>query len=151
MILQLRRLFERIGDKMDLNAVISLEELGDYGASVCFTSPVKLTGKLQNIAGMVTLDYTLETTVLLVCDRCLDEFERAYRLENSHVLVRNEEGLEGEDDLYCPDCALDMCETAISDLLISLPTKILCREDCKGLCPECGKNLNHGDCECKKV
>ena len=36
------------------------------------------------------------------------------------------------------------------DIFLSLPTKILCSEDCKGLCPKCGVNLNLGKCSCKK-
>jgi uncharacterized protein len=43
-----------------------------------------------------------------------------------------------------------MNETAISDLLLMLPTKMLCREDCKGLCDICGCNLNETTCDCRK-
>lgn len=44
---------------------------------------------------------------------------------------------------------LDLTALVREDLLLALPAKFLCREDCKGLCPICGKNLNDGSCSCK--
>ena len=148
MVLQLKRIFERIGDQMDISAVIPLEELREMGTSIDYASPISLSGRINNLAGMVSLDYSLRATVRHLCDRCLDEFDREYSLSFSHILVRDESSLNGEDDVYCEGLALDMNELAISDLLVNLPTKVLCREDCLGLCPDCGKNLNDGDCDC---
>ncbi len=150
MILQLRRLFERPEDRLDIHSSVSLEELGDLGTSCEFAAPLSLDGSVKNLAGMVTLDYTLEAKVLHVCDRCLREFTKDYKITASHIIVRDEASLTGEDDVLCEDGDLDMSELAVSDLLIALPTKILCREDCKGLCPVCGKDLNDGDCGCNK-
>mgnify|MGYP001091754997 FL=1 len=45
---------------------------------------------------------------------------------------------------------LDLEELARTDILLELPTKVLCSEDCKGLCSQCGKNLNEGECSCEK-
>ena len=45
---------------------------------------------------------------------------------------------------------LDLDELIYSDIILLTPTKFLCKEDCKGLCPTCGKNLNEGDCACAK-
>ena len=42
-------------------------------------------------------------------------------------------------------------EVVISDIILNYPQKYLCKDDCKGLCPECGKNLNEGDCGCNKT
>lgn len=46
---------------------------------------------------------------------------------------------------------LDLEELILSDILLELPTKLLCKEDCKGLCPHCGCNLNHQSCDCNKA
>ena len=43
---------------------------------------------------------------------------------------------------------IDLQQTAYDALVLEIPIKILCREDCRGLCPSCGKNLNDGDCGC---
>ena len=50
--------------------------------------------------------------------------------------------------LLAPDAMLDLAEVAMTDLRLSMPTKILCRPDCKGLCPVCGQNRNLTDCGC---
>ena len=49
-----------------------------------------------------------------------------------------------------PDGKLDLSQLALEDVFLSLPSKLLCKEDCKGICPQCGKNLNEGPCGCKK-
>lgn len=148
MILQLKRIFERIGDQKDLSTEIPLEELRDYSACGSIVTPIKIIGRIANRAGMVSLDYTSEFTVRHLCDRCLDEFDREYRFDFSHILVRDESSLNDED-VYCPGGALDMNELAISDLLVELPTKVVCSEECLGLCPVCGCNLNYETCDCE--
>lgn len=58
---------------------------------------------------------------------------------------------EGNDDyIETPDFTLELDDVVITDILLSLPQKFLCRQDCKGLCPQCGSNLNLGDCACEK-
>ena len=147
MILQLKRIFERIGDQMDICGEIPLEELREVSGCESFVTPVSLKGRAVNRAGMVSLDYTAGVTVRHLCDRCLDEFDREYSFNFSHILSRDESSLNDED-VYCAGGALDMNELAISDLLVEFPTKVVCREDCKGLCPVCGCNLNRETCDC---
>lgn len=66
----------------------------------------------------------------------------------AHDLVLS---LENEDDdsyIQIENYKLDLDELMRADILLELPTKFLCKEDCKGLCPVCGKNLNEGSCDC---
>ena len=74
MIFQLKRVFERDGEQMDFDADIPLEELGESVGALDFTAPISLKGRISNVAGMVSLSYSVSTEILLVCDRCLDEF-----------------------------------------------------------------------------
>lgn len=118
---------------------------------VDFHSPVQIDGEIVNQAGIVTLDYTARFTLALSCDRCLKPFTRDYSFHFTHGLVTR---LEGDaDDAYflvIPDMRLDLAETARTDILLELPAKFLCTEDCKGLCPTCGQDLNLGGCSCEK-
>ena len=95
------------------------------------------------------LHYTAQFTLSLACDRCLTDFTRDYTLPFSEILVSNG---DTNDDEYiaAEDGMLDMDALAVSDILLTLPSKQLCRDDCKGLCPMCGMNLNNGVCQCKK-
>ena len=57
---------------------------------------------------------------------------------------------ENDDYIETPDYQLELDDLAISDILLELPSKFLCNDDCKGLCQNCGKNLNKGECDCSK-
>lgn len=148
MLLKLKQLFDRDGDKKDLYLDIPLEELGIYSGFGTFVTPISLRGKIENRAGVVTMQYNSQFTIHHLCDRCLNEFDREYSMDFEHILIRTV-CYDEDEYVQCPDDTLDVNELAISDLLLSLPSKILCKEDCKGLCPVCGKNLNTGDCGCE--
>lgn len=147
MKVQLKELFELVGEVKDIEYSIRPEELEGYENYV-FSAPIKVKGRVENRAGVVTLRYSTAFDMELICDRCLKEFNRGYDFSFTHTLVRSTN--TGSDEfIVCGDNVLDMNELAISDLLLQLPTKILCKEDCKGLCPHCGKDLNEGDCGCE--
>ena len=151
MILQLRQLFDIEGQALDIDESISVSELGENVPYHTFAAPVSVKGAIKNRAGIVTLKFTVTALLEHECDRCLEAFERAYSFDFSHTLARtlsNGDDDEFDDYVVCPDNTLDLSELALSDLMLSLPSKILCKEDCLGLCMKCGKNLNDGECCC---
>jgi uncharacterized protein len=146
MNIQLRQLFDIVGECVEIDYSISPDELKDISA-YSFASPVTIKGKIQNRAGVVRLTYESRAELALECDRCLTQFVREFCYSFEHILVAS---TNTDDDEYvvCPNNILDLNELAVSDLLLQLPTKILCKDDCKGLCYTCGKNLNEGECSC---
>ena len=84
------------------------------------------------IAGQLGVDVNAE------CGRCLCRYK--FRLSLDDVCHFYEE-VKGE--------TLDISDDIREDILIALPTKYLCSEECKGLCTLCGKNLNNEECDCK--
>ena len=151
MILQLREIFQIEGMHLPVSYEITPEELSEV-RGYTFAAPVAVSGEFYNRAGIVTLKYTVSGTLDVVCDRCLTELKRDYSYDFSHTVVPS---LQSEGDIYdtylvAQHDSIDMNETAISDLLLMLPTKMLCREDCKGLCDICGCNLNERTCNCRK-
>ncbi len=151
MILQLREIFQIEGMHLPVSYEITPEELSEV-RGYTFAAPVAVSGEFYNRAGIVTLKYTVSCTLDVVCDRCLTELKRDYSYDFSHTVVPS---LQSEGDIYdtylvAQHDSIDMNETAISDLLLMLPTKLLCREDCKGLCDICGCNLNERTCNCRK-
>lgn len=151
MILQLREIFQIEGMYLPVSYEITPEELSEV-RGYTFAAPVAVSGEFYNRAGIVTLKYTVSCTLDVVCDRCLTELKRDYSYDFSHTVVPS---LQSEGDIYdtylvAQHDSIDMNETAISDLLLMLPTKMLCREDCKGLCDICGCNLNERTCNCRK-
>lgn len=151
MILQLREIFQIEGMHLPVSYEITPEELSEV-RGYTFAAPVAVSGEFYNRAGIVTLKYTVSCTLDVVCDRCLTELKRDYSYDFSHTVVPSLQSEGDIDDTYlvAQHDSIDMNETAISDLLLMLPTKMLCREDCKGLCDICGCNLNERTCNCRK-
>lgn len=146
MNISVKQLFNIIGERKDFQCQIPVEEL-DYLRGFKFSSPVDISGFLFNRAGIVSLEFSVRFTLTVVCDRCLDELDRDYFYEFEHTVVHS---LENDNDEYiiAQDDMIDINEIALSDLLLQLPSKMLCCEECKGLCPVCGCNLNKSECEC---
>lgn len=151
MKIHLKELFDIVGEVKEFDYEIAPERVGEYSSyDITFTTPIAVKGRAENRAGVVTLDLTADFTLSHTCDRCLKEFEREYGYEFTHILVRQlHSGRDDYDDyVVCGDNLLELDELVVSDMLLRLPTKILCKEDCKGLCFKCGRDLNEGDCDC---
>lgn len=150
MILQLKQIFEDRKKSLDVDVSIPADELSAFDPYNSFVAPVVIKGSVTNRAGVVILDIAVTAKLDHVCDRCLEEFQREYIFSFVHTLVTSLDNGDDEDEQYvvCPDNTLDIGELALTDLKLSMPTKILCKTDCKGLCPKCGSNLNEGDCGC---
>ncbi len=152
MILQLKQIFEGQKQLLEFDTEIPCDTLAELEPYETFASPVGIRGSVCSRAGVVTLEMTITAELDQICDRCTKAFVRKYSFTPSHTLVtaldnEDDEGFEYDDYVICPDKTLDVSELALTDMKLGLPTKILCKEDCKGLCPVCGKDLNDGACE----
>ena len=112
--------------------------------------PVHIIGTVENRTGIVTLGYLATFTLNTLCDRCLTPVERDLSMNFEHILVHELAGEDEEEFIVCGDYTLNLDELVAMDILLELPTRILCREDCKGLCPKCGTNLNESTCNCSQ-
>jgi uncharacterized protein len=113
-----------------------------------FTQPVRVTGAVTARAGVVQLTARAVFDFYGQCDRCLTPFVRGYDIPLEHTLVTTLENEENDDYLLLENYCLDLAEAVQTDIQLELPYKSLCREDCRGLCTLCGKNLNEGLCGC---
>ncbi|MEO6656612.1 MAG: DUF177 domain-containing protein [Pyrinomonadaceae bacterium] len=127
------------------------------GENVTLTSNVVLSGELERIGARAHLGGIIKTEVRLECSRCLEPVEKHLDFPVRAIFVdSNDEdtGTEAEisdealDESVVHDGEIDLAEVVREQVLLSLPEQIFCREDCKGLCPKCGANLNLIDCIC---
>ena len=127
-------------------------DLSDLEFSGCSSlkKPVKIKGAAKNRAGVVFIELTAEYTISAPCDRCAADIERKESLPLTYVVVQETEGEDTEDFVVAEDQKVDIDPLVRDDIVIRYPSKLLCSPDCKGLCPNCGKNLNEGDCDCAK-
>lgn len=122
-----------------------------YG--VRFPSPMKVKGEITNTAGYMRMTLTLSVDYETECARCLRPLSGCFSL-NLEKTVATKELLGDLDEDRLDDFAiiedgfLDMDEQLCEQLEMEFPARFLCWEDCKGLCPKCGKNLNDGPCGC---
>ena len=148
MKLDLGKVLEGTGEADVVTANVDLTSAEFYGRHP-FQAPIKVTAKAKNHVGVVTLDCTYDFTLSVNCDRCLAPMELPVSRTVNHTVVRalsNED--EDNDFLVTADGIVELSELATNDILPELPTRYLCDENCKGICPICGANRNLTDCGC---
>ena len=125
----------------------SQEELGGVFP---FTTPVILKGEIRNTAGIVTIEAKADFSMDVTCDRCAEDITLDFTVDVEHGLVATLNHEDNDDYILLEDMQLDVRQLTLEDIYLALPGKFLCDEDCKGLCSECGANLNETSCNCEK-
>ena len=101
--------------------------------------------------GKAGIEGKAELEFVLPCDRCLKEVEVRVELEFSRTVYAPETITDEEtkqDQHFLQEYELDLQALLEEELQLAWPSKVLCKEDCKGICKKCGHNLNDGDCGC---
>lgn len=109
----------------------------------------KFAGAVENDKGLIILKGTLEIGYRAQCGRCLKEVEGTMTLDISEELQNSEEVDDGYTLTYTSE-ELDLEQILFSYGQLNMPMKILCSEDCKGICAVCGTDLNEEDCQCRE-
>lgn len=151
MLLDLKPIMATPGDTIPFLESFDLSDLC-YGVSYPVSEAVIAEGTVRNTAGVLVMKGTVRTRIHGVCDRCAGEFQRDVSFPIDAVLVTELSSEEDEDENIFPlvgDSA-DLEEIVRTVFVLNLDSKLLCRENCKGICPRCGKNLNLGKCDCRK-
>lgn len=122
-----------------------------YGVS--FPAPLHVFGEVTNTAGYMRMALSATIPYAVPCARCLEEVEGtfSFRFEKTVApanLLANIREEDADDYVIVRDGFLDVDEELSEMLEMDFPSKILCRDDCQGLCPKCGANRNHGACSC---
>ena len=155
--------------------VFGIEEIGDEG--LCFSFVLKkdqleidqgglsvkvditVNGSLNRIDDDVYLKGTVMTSVVASCSRCLDTL--SYPIDSdlkSHFVPSDDRSTSKRDvELHASDIdaevyenqQIDLTQSIRDSILLAVPAICLCKENCKGICSQCGKNLNQGLCKCE--
>ncbi len=119
-----------------------------------FSCPVKLNLKLLKSGKNYIGKGEIETKISLECSRCLKKFTQILKSEIRFLLKEEKDQLVLESDdrenQVQPGSFFRLDDLVRESLILALPFKPLCAEDCKGLCPVCGIDLNLSTCKCKK-
>ena len=149
MRLNLKEILHVPGASLPFQSQLDLSGLDFYGAQP-FVHPIMIHGTVRNMAGALLLEGVAESTLELVCDRCLKPFAQPLNLPVSTLLAETLEDEENDEIVLLEDGCLDLDELFTTALVLSMDAKHVCSEDCKGLCATCGADLNQGPCGCRK-
>jgi len=149
MQLDVKKLIHAPGEKVEFRFSLDLSDV-DFGGRYPVRQPVVVTGQVRNIAGMLVLNFDAASTLDAVCDRCMKEFSMDKKVSAEFLLAEELQDEENDEIILLENGAFDLGDLARTVFLLEMDTKILCSEDCKGLCSRCGADLNQGPCGCKK-
>ena len=155
MLINLTELFSRDGKEktytcgLDMDALTTNEGAYDIVAK----KPVSL--RIRNLGNRnLLLEGSADVTLQIPCGRCLDPVDVPLHIEVNEELdmkkTEEERAEELDEQPYVSGYHLDVDRLLSNELLLNLPMKVLCREDCKGICNRCGANLNHTTCSCDR-
>lgn len=132
----------------------NLDELVEnLGLEEPFTDKVNVDLNLQKLHNQVVLETKLNFKVKFECDRCSEDFNSTLSANYKMVYLFGNNPDEKEESLNVVYLPLDASEIKLDEdihdyAMLAIPMKKLCKEDCKGLCPHCHKNLNEEACSC---
>ena len=149
MLLDVRKIINAPGERIAFQFDLDLSDV-DFGGRRPVQNPVVVAGDVRNVAGMLLLSFEASTVLKSVCDRCLKPFDQPKTIRYECMLAEELEDEESDDIILLEDGAVDLEDLARTAFILDMDTKTLCSEDCKGICPGCGVDLNQGTCTCKK-
>lgn len=119
-----------------------------------FTGTVLLNCKMDKSISQIVFDCDLSVTANLTCDRCTKEFNSELNSKFQIIYLFSKENVDEEElnvHYLSPETdKIDLSADTIEYSKLSIPLKVLCDENCKGLCPRCGTDLNETTCDCEK-
>lgn len=151
MLVNLTELFASQAGHTEKKEIMSeLEVFSNGTESFQILRQTPVTFVFTNFApGKVRVEGEAEVVLNMQCSRCLKDVEQEIRLSFTVDVVSPEVPLEEADDqTFMEGYQLNVESLLSNEILMSLPTKVLCRPDCKGICRVCGKDLNLGECGC---
>jgi uncharacterized protein len=146
------------GGKSGFAHVYNPDDLNPVDERVNLSAPATVNGKIRLAGNEVFVNGHVDARAEVECDRCLKpvelpvnaDFELEYITGSEYESSAVAELTEAEMSVAVFDGeALDVDEIVKEQILLAVPTRMLCREDCKGICPQCGTNRNTGECNCE--
>ena len=154
---ELRVYFEETADNFPvLTKMVTADEC-------VFITPIITQARVFRVTDLIEIEGSVETKVRMTCSRCLNEYDTQlsdlYRLTYTKELPKSLGDHDQSDiELSAEEMGLilfkgetiDLREALQEQIVMAIPQRPLCEKSCKGLCPNCGVNLNEGDCGCRK-
>ncbi|MGA1797043.1 MAG: YceD family protein [bacterium] len=141
----------------EIKLTASIEDLNPSGEEIRLKEPLTLKAFVKRSGDKVLIKGVIQALLRLECSRCLEEFSchidepfTATFLPSRERPKESDLELESDDlDVsFYTERTIDLSALVMEQLLLAIPMNPVCTVSCRGLCPECGKNLNEGRCYC---
>ena len=149
MLIDVRPILYTPGRRLEFRFEMDLSDV-EFSGRTPVARPVQVSGEVRNTGGLLELELTAQTVLDAVCDRCGRAFSLDKAVPYRCMLAEKLENGENDEIELLEDGKADAGELARTAFILGMDTKTLCSEDCKGLCPRCGADLNLGPCSCKR-
>ena len=149
MLLNVKPILHTPGKHLDFQFSMDLSDL-EFAGRYPISQPVEVTGRVRNTADVLELELTARTTLDAVCDRCGKAFPQEKEITYQCLLAEELQNEDNDEIVLLEDGQADVGDLARTAFILGMDSKTLCSEDCKGLCPRCGADLNLGPCSCQK-
>ena len=148
MIISLTELYQIPGKTLTTKAPFEMADV--LGYPVVKASPVSISIRHEKDR-QLSLEGKAEVTLAIPCARCLKPVKTGLSVSISRMVNGQDyTDEEGDEVTFLEGDRLDLDRLTEECLLEEIPIRVLCKEDCKGLCPVCGKDLNEGPCGCEQ-
>lgn len=154
MLINLTDVFSSEGKVKEIKIPFDQNSFSYMGSEYPVSDRSDISITLTNIGtGSVLVEGNLDVTLTIPCDRCLQSVNVPLAVAFTHQVFSPEKedaASEEEEQNFISGYELDTDTLINNEILINMPVKVLCREDCKGICPVCGRDLNEGECGCDR-
>lgn len=155
MIINISDILQSVNKERTEEVTIGLEsfssKLGDF--PITQKTPIML--HIENVENrQLRLEGSGEIEVLIPCDRCLTEVPTKIHFDIDRALSITEDTATDEEmeiTDYLIGFELDVDKLVYAEILVNWPMRVLCKDDCQGICKVCGTNLNSGSCDCQRT
>ena len=132
-----------------IDEIFEIESFEFEGDIIKSITPCKVSGVMNSDGDILVIRANIKTDLEMVCSRCLDTFIYPIDIDIEERFTTNSD-CKDDEDIVVMDDVLDITEVVEASIISTLPIKRVCKNDCKGLCQECGCNLNNNACSCHK-
>lgn len=146
--LDVARLKRSPGESVSFERKADIPPMEMAGEKISFDGPVKAILNATNTGQAIMVEGSVSGLLQLRCCRCLELFCYSFEVPFAEIYTTAVEEAKEEEVIPFSGDILDVTPEFLKSLILALPMKQVCREECQGLCPGCGQNLNQGRCEC---
>lgn len=114
-----------------------------------FITPIKVVGTVFNKTGIVTLRADAKFDYSTSCAKCNKPLIKHATVPVRHILLNHAESDDNDEFIVLDGMRMELDELVSEDIYLAVPSRFLCKDDCKGLCGICGADLNVEQCDCK--